>query len=193
MRTAILIATLVVCGSSFVHAQSARRINARHGLWFDVGFGGGSAGVECPSCGSDRISGASGYFRLGGTLSRHILVGAETNGWLHSEGGVDETIGFGSIVVLWYPSATGALYLKVGLGGMTYRADDGFDEFTATAPCASIGIGYEFRVCRIVSLVPFANSLVSSSVRLRFDGVPIATDEDISINLFQFGLGVTFH
>ena len=195
MRALILIATLLACGASVAQAQSPGRTNARQGFWVGFGLGGGSAGTNCSlsSCGNDRSTGLSGYARLGGTLSRSLLLGVETNGWRHSEAGVNESIGFGSFVVLWYPSPTGALYLKFGLGGMTYRADDGVDEFTATAPSASIGLGYEVRVGRNVSLVPYVNSLASSSVRLRFDGVPISTGEDISINLFQFGLGVTWH
>lgn len=192
MRAAILIVTLFVCGSSFVEAQSSRRTNARQGLWIGAGLGGGSAGLDCDYCSTERVTGLSGYARLGGTLSRHILVGVETNGWLHSEGGVDASLGFASVVALWYPSKTGALYLKVGLGGMRYREDDGVDELTATAPSASLGIGYELRVSRNVSLVPYANSLASSAVRVHLNGVALGT-ADISINLFQFGLGVTFH
>ena len=194
MRKVILIAALLACGSSLVDAQSHRRTNARQGLWVGFGLGQGSAGTDCSSsCGSDRIGGLSGYFRIGATLSRSVLLGFESNGWLHSEAGVDETIGFGSVVLLWYPSPTGGLYLKFGVGGMTYRADDGYDEFTATAPSASLGAGYEVRIGRNVSLVPYANYLTTSSVRLHFDGVPISSGEDIRINLFQFGLGVTFH
>ena len=191
MRALILIATLLACGSNFAEAQ--RRPNDRKGFWFGFGLGSGSAGVECFSCSDDRISGVSGYIRLGGTLSRSILIGVESNGWLHSDDFADETIGFGSVVVLWYPARRTPLYLKVGLGGMTYRIDDGFDELTATAPSASLGIGYEIRVSRNMSVVPYVNSLVSSSVRVRVNGVPATTDEDLSLNLFQFGLGVTWH
>jgi hypothetical protein len=193
MRAVILIATLLAGWSSAAHAQSTRRPNTREGFWIGFGLGDGSAGTDCSSCSNDRFGGLSGYLRLGGTLSRKVLLGGESNVWVHSSGGVDESIGFGSFVVLWYPSATGALYLKFGLGGMTYRADDGVDELTATAPSASIGVGYEIRMGPNVSLVPYANSLASSSVQLHINGVPVTTGEDISINLFQFGLGITWH
>jgi hypothetical protein len=194
MRTLILIGTLLACGGGFAQAQSGSRANTRQGFWFGFGLGGGSAGTDCTtSCSSDRFTGASGYFRLGGTLSRSLLVGVESNGWLHSEGGVDESIGFGSVVALWYPSPTGALYVKVGLGGMRYRADDGVDVLTATGPSASLGLGYEMRLGRNMSLVPYLNSLASSSVKLRINGAPVSTNEAISLNLFQFGLGITWH
>jgi hypothetical protein len=193
MRAVILIAALLACGGNFVEAQSSRRINARHGLWVGFGLGQGSSGLSCTSCVNDRFGGFSDYFRVGATLSRSVLLGIESNGWLHSDGGVDETIGFASAVLLWYPAPTGALYVKFGLGAMSYRADDGFDELTATAPSASIGVGYEFRMGRKASLVPYVNYLTTSSVGMRFNGTPVALGEDVRFNLFQFGLGVTFH
>ena len=190
MRAMILVATLLACAGNTVHAQS--KPNDRKGFWIGFGLGGGSAGLDCSTCSDERIGGGSGYLRLGGTLSRHFLLGFETNGWLHSEGGVDESIAFASAVLLWYPSAKGALYVKFGLGGMAYGADDGVDELTATAPSASLGVGYEVRIGRNVSLVPYINSLASSAVDVEINGVAIPT-EDFSMNLFQFGLGITWH
>jgi hypothetical protein len=192
MRAVILIATLLACGTNSAQAQSIRRPHARQGFWIGFGLGGGSAELDCSSCSNHRFAGLSGYVRLGGTLSRSVLLGVESDGWVHSSGGVDEKIGFGSFVVLWYPSPTGALYLKFGLGGMTYR-DDGVDVLTATAPSATVGLGYEVRVGRNLSLVPSVNGLVSSETQPHFDGVPIASGDDFSLNLFQFGLGVTWH
>jgi hypothetical protein len=205
MRTVILIAAVLACVGSSAQAQSHGRPNARQGFWVSFGLGNGwaetactsTAGTDCstPSISDDRFTGVSGYVRLGGTVSRSLLLGFETNGWLHSKGGLDESIGFGSLVALWYPSATGALYLKVGLGGMTYRAKNGVDEFTTNAPSASVGVGFEVRVGRNLSLVPYVTALGSSAVaRLHFDGVSIpTTGENTDINLFQLGLGVTWH
>lgn len=76
---------------------------------------------------------------------------------------------------------------------MTYRADDGVDELTATAPSASLGVGYEFRVTPNLSVLPYLNSLATSAVELKLNGQPIPTGEDISINLVQIGLGLTWH
>jgi hypothetical protein len=76
---------------------------------------------------------------------------------------------------------------------MTYREDDGFDILTATAPSGSIGIGYEVRIGRNLSLVSFANALGSSAATVKINGQPQVTGEDISLNLVQFGLGLTWH
>jgi hypothetical protein len=188
LTTVILIAA--IAGS--LEAQSGRRPNSRQGFWIGLGAGPGSVGVDCVGCGDDRTSGFSGYVRLGGTVSRKILLGGESNGWFHSEGGVKENLGFASFVLLWYPSAPGAFFLKVGAGGMNYSADDGVNEITATAPSGSLGMGYEFRAGRMVSVVPFFNVLGSSSVRTKFNGVTVPTG-DFRVNLAQLGLGVTWH
>jgi hypothetical protein len=150
-------------------------------------------GADCASCSNVRTSGLSGNIRLGGTLSQRWLLGFESNGWVHSESGVDETLGFGSIVAIWYPSRTGAFFLKFGLGGMGYKATDGIDDITATAGAATIGIGYDFRVGRNFSITPYLNSLASSPASFKVNGTPAPTSEDINISLVQIGVSATWH
>jgi hypothetical protein len=158
-------------------------------------------GIDCVDCSTDRVAGGTGYLRLGGTLSRHFLLGVEANAWVNPAsqcgsgpcpGDFDEAIANGSVVLLWYPSATGALYLKFGLGGMAYGADDGVNELGATAPTFSIGLGYEIRVGRNISLVPYMNTMASSSVEEELNGVSLGT-ADLSLNVFELGLGLTWH
>src|SRR5574342_874795 len=107
-----LLAVFILCSvaAPVLPAQdpSGARPNTREGFWIGFGFGLGSTGADCTSCSNDRTSGFSGYLRMGGTVSRHVLLGGETNGWLHSESGVDETLGFASFVASIYPSAAGA-------------------------------------------------------------------------------------
>lgn len=167
--------------------------NARSGFWFSGGLGWGSVGADCDGCTSDRTGGFSGNIRLGGTLGGgRFLLGGESNGWFHSESGVNENMGFASFIFVWYPSRTGAFFLKFGIGGMYYKADDGIDEITATAPAGSFGLGYDFRVGRNLSLTPYLNSLATSSVEAKFNGVSIG-GLDITTNLIQVGLAITVH
>ena len=190
MRAMILVATLLACASNAAQAQS--KPNERKGFWVGFGLGGGSFGIECDICTDDRVNGGTGYVRLGGTLSRHLLLGVEVNAWVNPSDAVDESIGNGSVVLLWYPSATGALYLKFGLGGMTYSGDDGVDVLTATAPTFSIGLGYEFRVGRNISLVPYMNTFGSSEVDVEINGVSFG-NVPLTLNVFELGLGLTWH
>jgi hypothetical protein len=186
------VVTVVLSLTVAIAAQS-QRPNTRTGFWIGFGFGDGSVGSDCTSCGNDRTSGFSGHLRLGGTLSRSVLLGGETNGWFHSSGGVDENLGFATFVAMFYPSARGAFYIKVGVGGMTYTADDGFDRITATAPAGSVGVGYEFRMGSNVSLAPFLNVLGTSAASFKINGLTATSDEEITVNMVQFGLGIVWH
>ncbi len=194
MRALVLFATLL--GLATTLGAQGRHPNARQGFWVGFGFGSGSVGLDCTSCNTDRVSAPSGYIRAGGTLSPKLLLGGESNGWVHHEGDVDESVGYGSFIVMLYPSRTGAFYLKFGFGGMKYHGQQGTgpgSTLDASAPAGSFGLGYEFRLGRNFSMVPYLNSLASSAVTLKQDGVPVSTGEDIKITLVQFGLGVTWH
>lgn len=193
MRSISLVVALAIL-PGFAAAQATGRPNTRAGFWIGFGLGGGSTEVKCDSsCTNQRAEGFSGYLRLGGTVSSKVLLGGETNGWAHAESGIDETLGFASFVILWYPSATGAWYLKGGLGGMSYKADDGANELTATAPSISLGMGYEIRVSRNMSVVPFFNGLATSPVRIKYNGQALPTQEDVRVSLAQLGVGLTWH
>lgn len=190
LRTALSISLVTLLAAAPLAAQ---RPNTRDGFWISLGAGFGSAGADCQSCSTDRTGGGAAYLRLGGTLSPIFQLGGESNGWFHSGGGVDESLGFGSFIANIYPSRTGAFFIKVGIGGMTYRADYGIDEVTATAPSGSLGAGYDIRVGRNVSLTPFINSLATSAVSFKLNGVTVPSGEDFKMNLVQLGLGVTWH
>ena len=194
MRVLLLLATLMAVGGA-VEAQSHHRANTRQGFWIGFGLGDGSAGLDCDQCETNRIDSWSGYLRMGGTISPSVLLGGETNGWFHhdSDTDIDENIGFASFIVMWYPSRKGALYLKLGVGGMAYKADDGVDELTATAPSVSLGVGYEFRVGTNFSIAPYLNTLASSAVTVKINGTSVPTNGDITLSLVQLGLGLTWH
>lgn len=194
MRRMIVALVLLAAAAGSAEAQkSTAGRNARQGFWIGFGLGVGSAAVECSTCSSDRFTGGSGYFRLGGTLSQSFLLGFEMNGWSHTEAGVEEAMALASLVAQWYPSRGGALYLKFGLGGMAYVADDGTDELSAAGPAAIIGLGYEFRVTRNMSVTPFINSMASGNTEVRLNDQVVATNVDMSLNLVQIGVGLTWH
>ena len=190
----LLFAAMVLAGTAQAQStpnQSTPNRHSREGFWISFGLGGGSAGADCTLCGSDRTTGPAGYIRLGGTISQKILLGFESQGWSHSESGFDELMGTGAFVMLWYP-ASAPFYIKLGVGGTTYKADDGVDKLTATAPSGGLGVGYEIRVGRSVSVNPFFNTMLTSSVSAKFNGVSIPTGS-ISLNQVQLGVGLTLH
>lgn len=164
---------------------------ARQGFGISFGLGGGSAGVSCDGCSSDRTGSLSGYLRLGGYVNPGLFVGGESSGWVHNESSVDETISFLTAVVQWYPQPASGFYLKAGAGFSSASADDGFDEITAAGFGLTVGTGYDWRVTRNFSLTPYVNYLHTAGAELKANGA--GTGFDANVSILQFGLGFTWH
>jgi hypothetical protein len=145
-------------------------------------MGYGSMGMSCEGCGDiDREGGASGYFKLGGTLRPNILLGVEGNAWRKSEGTLTLTMGNFSGAAYWYPMVTSGLFIKGGVGYSTLRLDDDTVGDASDSGFGLLaGLGYDVRVGRSLSITPVANWF-----RGGFDGG--------SANVLQFGLGVSSH
>ncbi len=153
----------------------------RHGFWLSGGLGWGTLG--CNDCGS-RQSGLSGGISLGGTLSQHVQLGLSSNGWAKSQGGATISTGALTALIKLYPLARGGFYLLGGAGVSLFSASASAGGFgltsTTTGEGAVVGLGYDVRVARKLSLTPFA-----SGVGMHFDGG--------DFNFAQAGLAVTFH
>lgn len=157
---------------------TAQHAQTRNGFWFNVGLGYGSLG--CQDC-TSREGGLSGQLSLGGTLSRHVYLGVGTSGWTKSEDDVTLSVGALTALVRVYPSSTGGFFLTGGLGvGRVDLSIDGFGSGGESGTAALLGIGYDFRVGRNVSLTPYWNGF--------------AVSHDVGdANVGQLGLSVTVH
>jgi hypothetical protein len=168
----VLAGLLLLLGTSSGAAQD------RHGFWFTGGLGYGSLG--CDGCGT-RFGGASGGIALGGTLSPKFLLGVGTTGYYRTDGPLTETLGTLDARILFYPSRTGNFYLTTGLGLGSWTDDySGFGSVSETGVGFVLGLGYDIRVGRSVSLTPFWN------------GVGISTSST-NANLGQLGLNIAIH
>jgi len=183
--TVLLAATL-----AFAPGAAAQNVPLRDGFWIGLGLGAGSLGFGGDVSGVDRETGLSGYLKLGATVSQHFLLGAETNGWTKSESGVNTRVGSLSAVGYVYPSSTSGFFLKGGLGYLAI-SDNANVQSTASGVAAQLGLGYDFRVGGNFSLTPYANYIASSGAELKVGGSGVGGD--INPNVFQFGLGVTWH
>lgn len=174
--SALIPAALTLALTTPLRAQAHPQ--TRDGFWINVGLGVGSLG--CDDC-TNRTSGLSGQISLGGTITPRFLLGASSNGWTKSEDGVTLTMGSLAAIARFYPSATGGFYLNGGLG--VARLDFGLSDFGSggvTGTSAILGVGYDARIKKNVSLSPFINSIGAS-----FDGG--------TMNFVQIGLGITWH
>jgi len=179
----ILLAATTLC---------AQRKSERAGGWIGIGAGPGNAGASCDECTGDRMWGFSGSVRAGGTITQNLLIGFETNGWLGSTDAIESRLGFASLTATLFPSLATTFYIKIGLGGMSYYAQEqtaGGNELTALAPGLLAGVGYEIVIPGAPVIVPYFNYLASTSVDVSVNGQPVPTST-ISVTLLQLGVGV---
>jgi len=146
---------------------------AREGFWFNAGLGSGSLG--CDNC-ILRQNGLSGGLSLGTTLGDKWLLGVGTTGWAKDIDGETLTVGTLDTRVRFYPARSSGFFLTggVGLGTFSFRNES---EFGAGV---ILGVGWDIRVSRNVSLTPFYNGFAMRNS---------TTDANVG----QLGLGVTIH
>src|SRR2546427_85165 len=125
-RFGVLIGTLAALALGRDLAAQQQR-QARDGFWFGAALGSGWARVSCQICQGNNRSGLSGTLRLGGGVSRKVLIGAEVAAWWATiETGTDtvhQSLAAFGAAAYWYPSNRRPLYLKLGIGLVTHGAD----------------------------------------------------------------------
>lgn len=120
----------------------------------------------------------AGNFAVGGTLSKSLLLGVESDGWSKSESGGTLTSWNLSGVAFFYPAPAAGLFLKggVGIGGWTIAGEE-----TESGLGLVAGVGYDLPVGRTVSITPTATYRWSQLV------------DSINQNVIQLGLSFTLH
>lgn len=126
-RIATLVATvaLLPLPARSLSAQALVTPSAVHSGFFGGGFGLGlgSAHLSCgQGCSSNSANGLSGNSRIGGTIKPHFRVGLVTNGWVHSENGVDSQVGPSQAQSISSPSVHGNFLI------LAHCCDDSFFE-----------------------------------------------------------------
>jgi hypothetical protein len=173
-------------------ALAAQRPQSRTGFWYAFGIGDGWARVSCQICKGAHQTGLSAYLRLGGGVSRSLLIGAEMAGWRKSADGVDQTLAGVSAAAYWYPSRRSPLYLKGGVGYLTHRIEDGTDVITSTGFGPQMGMGYERRIGRNLFLAPYFNIAYGSIAGgVKFNGAD--AQDQATVTLVQLGVALTGH
>ena len=194
MRAAIRTASgLAVLLSVAVGVSTAQHPQTREGFWIGFGFGYGSAHLACGGTCSfnDKAKGggATGFIKLGGTLSPQLLLGGEVNAWVKSlsDSGASatEAVGNVSFAVYYYPAPASGFFLKAGVGLANYRLSDG-GSVTGNGFGVLAGLGYDIRVGRNISITPVGNFYFGSDGEV--DIIP-----SVKHTVFDFGLGITFH
>ncbi len=185
----ILGALLLVTGN----AASAQYPQARRGFWFGFGLGYGSGNSTCDNCLSGpRVSSNTAWIKAGGTLNPRVRLGGLIDGWSNSSGGTTETMANLTASVYLYPRPATGFFVTGGLGFSNYRVDTS-PAITGTGWGLTVGVGYDVRVGREVSLTPAASYGYGSvgDIVVGAGGGTYATGW--TQNFLDFGLGITFH
>jgi len=155
-----------LCGLALLAALAPAAAQGRSdSFWLGAGVGPGWLRVSCPICRSNRGTGVSGYFAIGGSAGRRTLIGAEATGRFKRDGSVRERNWGFSAVAYWYPNPRRRnFFWKLGAGVQLYRIEDGTDVLTASPLGLQVGIGTELPLGRSgrFRLVPSATLSVAS-------------------------------
>ena len=169
---------LAVAAFTATVAGTAQAQNARDGFWFSGGLGYGTLG--CNDC-SGRTGSISGNLSLGGTISQRFLLGVGASGWTKSEQGATLSVGLLDARVRFYPQTHGGFFLTGGLGlGSVTGEIAGFGSNTETGLGMLLGMGWDIRMAKNVSMTPFWNGYAMQN-------------NNTDANVGQVGLAITLH
>ena len=186
MKLAHTIASLAVLLSLVLGSAEAQEEARRQGFWISVGVG---AGVTTADVAPEVTRwGGAGFLRAGGVPDEHVVLGTELMGWVTGQDDVVTTRGVVTLFAQYYPSRTGGLFFKGGLGsaGVSVATDlnPGHLVTTAGGFGMTLGSGYEFRLSRVASLTVNADWALQV-----IDDSAGGTE---SSSLFLFTVGLTF-
>jgi len=173
-------------------AQASGTGHEHRGFWIGFGVGGGvnlSEGMD-----GERLGGGSGYFRLGGTVSQHVLLGFEGIGWGRDDNGAAIARGNGSFAMLFYPSVKGGAFLKGGIGVSSIsRATTSGNSTTTTTKSGfgfGLGAGWDVRLGHNLYLTPNLDFLFQA---FESETDPVLGDIPGTNTILMFTLGLTWH
>jgi opacity protein-like surface antigen len=161
---------------------------AGQGFWAGLGLGTGMQQVGCDICRGDVNGGWTARLAMGGTLSRHVQLGAELHGWTDKTNDIRFTYYSIMPAVYWFPSARIPYYMLGGVGLVAYRATDGNETMSTSSMGLTVGLGYELRVSSSYAITPFVTYTGSFLANLRYERTDIA---NARFSLFQVGVGFT--
>jgi hypothetical protein len=169
--------------------------NDRDGYSLSLGLGGGSSGVSCDGCPTDRQNGASGYLRVGKAFTPSVMLGVELNGYNKTEDNVTSRETMVSAIAQWYPSLTNGFFTKAGAGMGRMTADDKSvtptNKMQSTGFAYQLGLGYDWSIARRWSITPYVNYLSTAGAKAQLNGVD--TNTKVDGNYVQYGLGLSWH
>jgi hypothetical protein len=189
---------VIVLAAVMVHSVEAQGSEHRQGFWIQGGVMAAANRSDCSNCGEfNWDEGGAAFLRAGGTISPHVLLGAEVYGFRQTDGEVTKTEIQGILVITeWYPWLHLGGFVKVGIGVTNVdlfvsTLDGGTTQSSKTGMGISLGFGWDIRVTNGISITPVINSYINAVGDL--DVEPFGTADNVLTTLLTAGVGVTFH
>jgi hypothetical protein len=200
-RTVCLVTVALLCGAAAYAQKPPDR--HRRGLWGELGSGPGYVRVGCSEC-EDVIgaTGATSYLRVGGVISKNVVIGFEVFslldqafGFAPGDSNVVAETGTAAIVLLWYPGRRG-LFFKGGVGAA-------FGQFTVPSDSAGVaradtssnggigltfGLGWDLPISRKFAITANAAAFVTAMGDVVLPGRRV---DDVIATIYQASIGFT--
>jgi hypothetical protein len=191
--------TTLVAGA--LAAQRPRRPH-RGGLWGELGlFGPGLVRVACAGCTNVVSSnGATSHFRIGGTVSDHVLIGFEAFSLLDKafQFSLDVSTSTAetataTVIILWYPGRRG-LFFKGGVGVAAGQysiptSSTQADTSTGAGIALTFGTGWDWSISRKFAITANVAAYVTAVGDIVVPGRRV---DDVIATMYQGSIGFTF-
>jgi hypothetical protein len=153
--------------------------------------GGAGVGWTRPACSYCRRSMDAGpvmYLEATSQLNPRFALGGQANLWARNSD-VFVLMGTLGVVAHMYPNPASPLFLKAGLGYLTYRAYDSDGDLVSNGPAIQLGAGYRFQFSNGLAITNFANLLTSRYGTLRSDDEVLV--ENMGVTSIQLGIAIS--
>jgi len=172
----------------------------RGGLWGEFGFGAGLVRVACSTC-AEAVSanGATSYFRIGGTVSDHVLIGFEVfsqldRGFAFSpqDSTTSAETSTLTLIIVWFPGRHG-LFFKGGVGAAVRLSlptgASQADTSTGAGMGLTFGAGWDLAISRKFAITANVAAYVTAVGDVVLPGRRV---DDVIATMYQGSIGFSF-
>lgn len=167
----------------------------RSGLWGEIAPGVGHARLACAGCPDVETSnGVTTQFRIGGTISRHVLIGVETFSMIDrpfgvtSEDSTSAESGTFAVIVMVFPGKSG-LFFKGGVGTSYGDFVIAADTSSGVGMGLTFGMGWDFPISRKFAVTGNVGTYVTALGDIVLPGRRV---DDVIATMYQLSVGFTF-
>ncbi len=192
-RAALVILPALLLATPPVHGQGEQ---VRDGFWFSVGGAFASNRTDCSNCSDVTDVNGTGFFlKAGGPVSAKVMLGGEGYGFFRSTDQGNLRITGLLAIAQWYPTRGSGFWFRPGIGLSRAKVSllpqsGGSETIDRVGLGLALGVGWDFRVSRMISLSPVVSYYVNGLGAVNFSG---GTLNNTLTQMGFFGAAVTFH